>query len=150
MKDFKLRVWNFSPFVRNPLVGEPIKIHKGAITDLVEIRNPPCIITCSLDKTIKMYNLEKRMLIRSFSQHHTNGVKQLTYIPGFGGHLLSRGFEVYINVWNPENLYGDPFIGQLRGHKHPVVSMDDIKTQPYIITIDSMSEIIIWDIRNMF
>ena len=60
MSDFKLRQWNFSPFVRSPLVGEPISIHTAAITDLVEIRNPPSIITCSLDKTIKMYNLERR------------------------------------------------------------------------------------------
>jgi hypothetical protein len=97
-----------------------------------------------------MYNLDKRVLIRTFAQHHTNGVKQLTYVSGFGGHLLSRGFELYVNVWSPENLYGDPYLGQLRGHKHPIVSMDSIKTQPYIITLDNISEIIIWDIRNMY
>jgi hypothetical protein len=149
MKDFQIRQWNFSPFVKNPLVGEPISIHTDSVTDILEIRNPPSIITCSLDKTIKMYNLDRRTLIRSFTQHHKNGIKQLTYIPGFN-RLISRGYEVYVNIWNPENLYGEPFIASLRGHTKPVVSMDDIKGQPYVVTMDQEGEIIIWDVRTMF
>jgi WD40 repeat protein len=149
MKDFQIRQWNFSPFVKNPIVGESICIHEKSVTDIVEIRNPPCIITCSLDKTIKMYNLEKRALIRSFTAHHTNGIKQLIYIPGYN-RLISRGYEVYVNVWNPENIYGEPFIASLRGHNKPVVSMDDIKGQPYVVTMDLDGEIIIWDVRTMF
>lgn len=75
LKDFKLRIWNISPFVKNPLVGEPLSLHTQEITDLVEIRNPPCILTCSMDKTIKMYKIERKQLMKTFPDHHTNGIK---------------------------------------------------------------------------
>lgn len=83
MHDFSLREWNFSPFMRNAQVGEAIHLHTAAVTDLVEINHPPSIITCSSDKTIKMYNLDRNLLIRTFTQHHTNGVQQLKYLRGF-------------------------------------------------------------------
>ena len=37
-----------------------INHHTGEITDCIEILNPLCIATCSLDKTIVMYDLESR------------------------------------------------------------------------------------------
>lgn len=133
--DFKLRQWNFSPFVSNALVGEIgeknekgeiMQLHTSNVTDVVEILNPASIITCSLDKTIKMFNMDRGVLMRTFTMYHHNGIKQLIYVPGFN-RLLSRGYEIFINVWNPENLYGDPHMGHLRGHKKPVVTMDSIK-----------------------
>jgi WD40 repeat protein len=157
MKDFKLKQWNFSPFVSNALIGEigekndkgeVVPLHTDSITDIVEIKTPPSLITCSLDKTIKMFSMDRRVLMRTFTQHHTNGIKQLKYLPCID-RLLSRGFEVFVNIWNPENLYGDPFVGALKGHKKSIVSMDDIKTQAYVVTIDVGYECIIWDVRTM-
>lgn len=69
--------------MRNAQVGEAIHLHTAAVTDLVEINHPPSIITCSNDKTIKMYNLDRNVHIRTFTQHHTNGVQQLKYLRGF-------------------------------------------------------------------
>ena len=122
-----MRLWNISPFVKSPLIGEPLDLHTELVTDLVEIRNPPAILTCSLDKTIKMYNFDRSQLMRTFPNHHTNGIKQLIYIAGFGGQLASRGFEVTVCVWSPDNLFGDPFLGMLKGHQQPVVAMSDLK-----------------------
>ena len=138
-KDYNLRDWNFNPIVLKSQVGEPIRIHQNRITDLVEISHPPCIITCSMDKTIKMYNLESRVLIKELTGHHTNGIKQLKFIPGFGGQLISRGFEISVQIWIPENFYGNPYYGKLKGHTKPVVAMDNLKNQPYLMTMDELS-----------
>ena len=97
-----------------------------------------------------MYNLKNREVIRTFTGHHANGIKQLTYISGYGGQLASRGFEISVNIWSPENLFGDPHFGTLKGHKQPVVSMDNLKNSPYLVTIDQIGELIIWDIRTKF
>ena len=67
----------------------------------------------------------------------------------FGGLIVSTGFEVFANVWGPENLFGEAHIGKLKGHKYPILGIDCNEERPFVFTIDQKNEIIIWDIRNL-
>ena len=53
--------------------------HSLEITDCVEILNPLCIATCSLDKTIVMYDIESRQVLRKIQEHHKKGIRHLRY-----------------------------------------------------------------------
>ena len=72
----------------------------------------------------------------------------MKYIRNFGGLIVSTGFEVFANVWGPENLFGEAHMGKLKGHKYPILDIDAMDSRPFVFTIDSKNEIIIWDIRN--
>lgn len=69
--------------------------------DLVEINVPHCIATASLDKTIRLYNIEERFYIAVLKGHET-GIRKLSYISKFGGYLISIAHENSIYVWSPE------------------------------------------------
>jgi len=47
--------------------------------DLVEINVPSCVATASLDKTIRLYNIEERFLITVLKGHET-GIRSMSYI----------------------------------------------------------------------
>ena len=87
-------------------------------------------------------------VLRRFSQQHVTGVRHLRYMKGFGGMIISTGFEVYANIWGPQNLYGNAHLGFLRGHRTPIVGVDIIQGRPFVYTIDKSNELIIWDIRS--
>ena len=82
-------------------MGEPIQLHSDVVSDCVEIASPFCIATCSLDRTIVLYDLRNREALRRFARKHVTGVRSMRYMEEFGGLLLSTGFEVYANVWGP-------------------------------------------------
>ena len=118
------------------------------MTDCVEVPSPFCIATCSLDRTIVLYDLRNREALRRFARKHVTGVRNMRYMHDFGGLLLSTGFEVYANVWGPQNLYGDAHLGRLEGHKCPIVALDLVQEKPFVFTMDNTNELIIWDIRS--
>lgn len=109
--DNLIRQWNISPNVSIPQVGEPIKLHNDNITDIIEIMAPLCIATASLDRTIVMYDLKNKEVLRRLNDGHITGIKKLCYVENFGGQLISLGFETFVNVWGPENLFGDALLG---------------------------------------
>lgn len=82
--------------------------------DLVEIKTPNCIATASLDRTIRLYNIEEKFLITVLKGHET-GIRKLSYISNFGGFFVSVGHESSIYVWSPETAQNRPFIGKLKG-----------------------------------
>lgn len=107
-------------------MGEPFKLHSDLITDCCEINSPFCIATASLDRTIVLYDLKNREALRRFARKHVTGIRHLRYMQDFGGMIISTGFEIYANVWGPQNLYGNTHLGRLRGHKKPISAIDVI------------------------
>ena len=95
-----------------------------------------------------LYDLKNKEALRRFSKHVT-GVRKLKYVPNFGGLVISAGFEIFANVWGPENLFGNAHLGRLRAHRAPIVDMDVMTSRPFVYTLDKTNELIIWDIRNM-
>jgi len=82
-------------------MGEPVQLHSDLITDCIEILSPFCVATCSLDRSIVLYDLKNREALRRFSRKHVTGVRHLKYLKDFGGLMVSSGFEIFANVWAP-------------------------------------------------
>ena len=92
-----------------------INHHTGEITDCIEILNPLCIATCSLDKTIVMYDLDSRQILRKIQEHHKKGIRHLRYQAINGAHMVSLGTETHANVWAPESLVSKIHLGKFVG-----------------------------------
>ena len=105
-------------------MGEAVQLHSDLITDCCEILNPFCIATCSLDRSIVLYDLKNREALRRFKRKHVTGVRELRYMQGYGGMIISTGFEIYANVWGPQNLFGNAHLGRLKGHRSPICAID--------------------------
>ena len=72
----------------------------------------------------------------------------MRYMKDFGGMLISTGFEIFANVWGPQNLFGNAHLGRLKGHRSPIVAIDIVQNRPFVFSMDNTNEIIIFDIRN--
>ena len=75
-----LRQWNLAPNIAEPQIGDPIHLHSDNITNVVEIAAPMCIATASLDRTIVMYDLKNKEVLRRLENGHKTGIKKLCYI----------------------------------------------------------------------
>lgn len=88
--------------------------HKKDILDVIELQNPFCIASASLDATIRLYSLVEKEEVSVLSDH-AKGVRMLSYNPNFGGFILSTGFERNVYVWSPEVTSKKSLIGKLEG-----------------------------------
>lgn len=76
--DFKLRHWAVHKTGAGCLLGDPLKLHKDEITDCVELVNPRCIITCSMDRTIVFYDMNARQRLNKIEPgKHEMGIRCL-------------------------------------------------------------------------
>jgi len=74
--DFKLRQWDIEKKGR---MERELDFHSDEITDCVEIKNPNCIATCSLDRTIVMYDINLGEILRIINENHSKGITHLRY-----------------------------------------------------------------------
>jgi WD40 repeat protein len=82
-----------------------------------------------------MYDLNKHTVIRVL-RGHENSLRQLAFIEGYGGFLISSGYEITARVWQPGNVTGDALLGKLKGHNHPITGMCVLPHLPTVLTID--------------
>lgn len=54
----------------------------------------------------------------------------------FGGNLITLSFALNAKVWSPGNLYGDSFLGELKGHRHPILDVIALPNQPFVVSVD--------------
>ncbi len=144
-----LNDWCFNPVGPVITIYNTIAAHKAQIMDMVELRLPPAIATCSLDQTIKIWNLSSGELLGSLKPKHLSGVRTLDYTTEFSGYIISVGHENYIKVWSPEVSINQAYVGTLDGHNTAVMSAKFIQRSPYVVSIDEKLNIRIWDIRNL-
>jgi WD40 repeat protein len=84
-KDNKLLHWNIPLGVKDGELLQKIDIHSDEITDVVEVLNPKCVATCSMDKTIVLFDIVHREHLRTISDGHGKGIKHLKYNFSTGG-----------------------------------------------------------------
>ena len=142
-RDFQPRHW---PLNKGGGILQTLRIHTDEITDCVEIHTPQCIATCSLDRTIVLFDIEHREHLRTINQGHEKGIRHLRYQAFNGTQMISIGSEIYANVWAPESLVSDVHIGTLKGHKKGIVDGQYLKMAPYFVTIDEINQANFWDI----
>lgn len=113
-----------------------------------EVEAPLCIASGSLDRKIMLYSIKEGCRIRVIQAAHELGVRRMTYSSVNGGYLVSTGFDVNAKVWSPESVVGDILIGKLKGHTRPIIDSKFIGISPFIVSIDEIIEVRIWDIKS--
>ena len=146
-RDYKIRHWSIDG-KQGRILQELYIMHTDDVTDCVEILNPMCIATCSLDQSIILYDVEHNEELIKISDNHEKGVRILCYQRENGGNLVSIGNETFANVWSPESLVHDMFAGKLKGHKKAIVDGKFLNIAPYFVTLDILKIIMIWDIKT--
>lgn len=140
--------WSFSAVGPAVSIFRTVHAHKAQIMDVVELKFPVAIATCSLDHKIKLWDLSTGEKLGSLSPQHTSGVRCLDYTPDFSGFIISVGHENYIKVWSPEVSIHQAFVGNLEGHSTAVVAAKFLLRSPHLASIDEKLTIRLWDIRT--
>ena len=76
-----------------------VNAHKRQITDIVELKSPRLVASCSLDGKIRLWDLADKKCKTNLIDPVTNtnkyeGIRGMTYSAGSGNNLLSYGFEM--------------------------------------------------------
>lgn len=130
-------------------LGQDDLRHTDEITDCIEIHNPQCIATCSLDKKIVFYDVMHRDRLRIIDNYHEKGIRHLRYQNVHGPQMVSIGNEIYANVWAPESMVSDIHIGRLKGHKKAITDGQYLNRAPFFVTVDETNLISFWDIFTL-
>jgi FOG: WD40 repeat len=136
----------------NHFDGMVLSSHKKKVTEVTEISLPKYVASCSLDGTIKLWDLSDKIktLVMELKDNSTiRGIRGITYSFDYGGNLLSYGFETHINVWCPEVSKTKSYIGKLEGHSNTIVACKFIPSSPNCVSVDDKGNIRIWDIRTL-
>lgn len=141
--------WSFNPIGPVLSIFCSLEAHQGRIMDVIELKTPPLAVTCSLDHSIKLWDLFTGRQVGSFKPPHTSGVRGLDYTPEYSGTVLSVGHENFVKVWSAEVAIDQAFVGTLEGHNVPVVSAGFVKRLPYAVSVDERTVIRIWDVRTL-
>eukprot|EP01022_Parablepharisma_sp_SALTPOND_P001157 TRINITY_DN105701_c0_g1_i1.p2 TRINITY_DN105701_c0_g1~~TRINITY_DN105701_c0_g1_i1.p2 ORF type:complete len:538 (-),score=58.24 TRINITY_DN105701_c0_g1_i1:2394-4007(-) len=141
--------WSLSVIGPTVALIRSVHAHDAQIMDCIELRQPVAIATCSLDQTIKIWDLATGEKLGSLKPKHSSGVRCLDYTPEFGGSIISTGHEVLIKVWSPEVSISQAYVGSLEGHSTSVVAAKFFKQSPYVASIDEKLSIRIWDVRTL-
>jgi len=126
-----------------------IEAHKGKIMDVIELKFPPLVVTCSLDQSIKLWDLFTGDHVGSLKPQHVSGVRELDYTPEYSGTIISVGHENYVKIWSAEVSINQAYVGSLIGHNNTVVSAKFIQKLPYAVSVDNKTIIRVWDIRTL-
>lgn len=123
--------------------------HKDTVKDIVTVQDTAnemdVLVTASLDKTIKVYNLSNLKLMRTLVGH-SSGVRCLTY--DFHGNLYSAGFDCDIFVWDLEAAICHPLNKLVKGHFHPITKIVAPFNSGRLCSLDASGRFCWWDIRR--
>jgi WD40 repeat protein len=128
-------------------IQRSFKLHDDIINDVLLMPKEDRMITCSLDSTIKIYDIEKEK-VRNELTGHKQGVFAVTWSNDYH-FLVSAGFEHEALVWIA-NVETTPFKlrDQRKPHQHSLVNVCAVPNSPQVITADHKGMVKIWDIRT--
>ena len=63
--------------------------------------------------------------------------------------MISIANEIVANVWSPESLVSDIYIGKLKGHGKSIVDGNFLNKAPFFVTIDITNSLIFWDVKTL-
>ncbi|EFJ22347.1 hypothetical protein SELMODRAFT_416582 [Selaginella moellendorffii] len=121
----------------------PWKIHNNWVTRIKYLSHSSSLLSCSMDSTLLMLDLEKQKRKWSGKEHH-HGIFALDYCRSFN-FIVTCGLERNVNIWNP---FTAKIMGQLIGHQSPVVDVVVNEDDNQIVSVATDSIIKIWDMRS--
>jgi WD40 repeat protein len=122
-------------------------VHSDLITDMLLLPKENRIVLCSMDSTIKMFDIDKKDVAITL-RGHKQGVFAVTWCSEYQ-FLISAGFEHEALVWT-SNIDAPPFKlrDQRKPHQHSLVNVVAVPHSPQVITADHKGMVKIWDVRT--
>ena len=117
--------------------------HDDWITDLLVIPELRLVVSASLDKSVRVWDVFTGEL-RYKKLGHTKGVLSLCYVEEYKL-LLSSGYGKEVCVWNP--FTPNPALATLTGHEKQVLGVCSLANTPTCVSMDITGRVIVWDIR---
>ena len=117
--------------------------HSDMIMDLLYVDSLESLLSASMDKTIRIWDVHTGKFQRVLKGHH-KGVRSLAYSNHYRV-LVSAGFDYKACVWNP---FVERLTFRLQGHAAPLRTVDIADQTHQIITADDVGIVKIWDMRK--
>eukprot|EP00929_Paragymnodinium_shiwhaense_P063026 TRINITY_DN31519_c0_g1_i1.p1 TRINITY_DN31519_c0_g1~~TRINITY_DN31519_c0_g1_i1.p1 ORF type:complete len:1082 (-),score=262.73 TRINITY_DN31519_c0_g1_i1:157-3366(-) len=119
--------------------------HTEAVQQILWLGPSQCLATCSLDTTVRIFDVVKMTRTHIFSGH-TKGVTCLEYCPRLQL-LLSGGFNNYICMWD---VGAGVRYHKLTGHTCSIIAICAVlDTDNEVITCDLHGTVKVWDLRRL-
>lgn len=119
-------------------------LHSAWITKAQYVHDIEGVLTSSLDKKIKQFDLERNKVKSTFS-HHKKGVLSFVYCPELKL-VASCGEERYISLWDPYSK--TVAMTFLNGHNSAVIDLALNQDKNQLISLGTDKVVKIWDIRT--
>ena len=117
--------------------------HTDIITGLETITSMNFLLSCSLDASVRMFDLQGGVEKNRFIGHRA-GCVAIAYSNEYR-FLLSAGSDHQVCVWSP---FAEKQVYSLRGHTSPLIGVQFVPGTPQIVTADSDGWMRVWDARN--
>uniref|UniRef100_A0A7S1J1I3 EF-hand domain-containing protein n=1 Tax=Eutreptiella gymnastica TaxID=73025 RepID=A0A7S1J1I3_9EUGL len=138
-------------FLGSPVIKK--HLHSAQITGLAFVQNS-LLASCSLDRTVKMYDLHDLKEVCSFSNDYRGHQKGILSIDFSKEHniLVTAGYEYKAILWMP--IAGlDQYICSLEDrdspHRHTLRHATFVPNSHELITVDNIGITKVWDLRMM-
>ena len=143
--DNRIRIWD--PF-KYMVVDDIVTKHKEPITDIIVVDSEETLVTCSVDKTIQIFDLITQRFKGKLTGH-LFGVRQIIYSEQ-QMLLLSCGMETDAYGWD---MKSQKLVVQLKGHRSEVVGIrlmhpKGLQKNDRGVTADVMGNFRVWDIQR--
>ena len=133
--------YNFNWDKREFYYDNTLSGHRNSINNLCEMPNYNFILSCSDDKTIKMWNINNYQCVKTYEGHNSdvNCVLALE-----DGRVISASTDKTIKVWNEKGECKNT----LTGHSDPVRSLI-LSNDKRIISCSSDKSVRFWDLNTL-
>ncbi|KAF7971793.1 hypothetical protein HWV62_19927 [Athelia sp. TMB] len=122
-------------------VGASLEGHRDQINCVVYSPDGTLIASCSMDNTIRLWNVETRQAV-GVLEGHINAVVSVAFSPD-GAHLVSGSEDKTIRVWNVKA--GKPAGAPLEGHADAVYSVAYSPDGTHIVSGSEDGTVRVWD-----
>jgi len=115
--------------------------HNDYVMDMLVIDHFSSLVTCSLDKTIKMWDMRVGKL-QNTKTGHSKGITKLAHCKTYR-QIISAGCEKDFYAWS--DLVNKP-IHKFVDHAAPVIGVHAFENTPEIVSVDVQGHVYIWDV----
>ncbi|WP_414756702.1 WD40 repeat domain-containing protein, partial [Anabaena sp. CCY 9910] len=120
-----------------------LNISLAPVTAVALTRDGKYLIDSSIEKTIKVWNLQSKKLLFTL-KGHTDLVTALAITPD-GKYLISGSKDKTLNVWDIENI---KLLFTLYGHSDSITDITVTNDGKQVISSSSDRTIKVWDLEN--
>lgn len=126
-------------------IGEPLEGHMTAVECVCFSPDGKYIVSGSLDKTIRIWNVETGQAIGGPLQGHTGSIETVSFSPN-GNYIVSGAEDNTICIWNS---YTGRAVGEpLEGHTDDVRSIKFSPDSRHIVSGSRDHTVCVWDILH--